>query len=262
MAASRNKSKKPPTAQLGPRSQRRLTLEKVERLATISMAFLGFVSFAWQIREQVSNKVEVIAVETGEPDLTSDGAIRIPLNVINHSDRTVYIRSVILYSATSYSASPDSSLSFDPDSTIRIEPGSIAQFSASPVPILRALALSQATNSAVQVKTTRKIHHYPVKFHFPAVVLNTISVAAGSAPATRVLNTHTASALRARITAECRTLVAPVADSIGVWRTPTGEIWFGGHPVEGGLQATEFICAGIAAAALDDSIKRRVSRDQ
>jgi hypothetical protein len=243
-----------------PSKSRRPSLEVVERFATISMAFLGFLAFAWQVREQVGSRTEIITVETEEPELTLDGDIRLPINVINHSDRAAYIRNVLVNQSLSDSTSSGGSLSFAPDSVIKIEPGGMAHYSASSVPILRAVSLSQSPNIFVHVKTTRKSHRLPISFRFSAATLNTISLAAGGAPVTRALDNRTASALRERIAAECRTLVSPLADTVGVWRDSNGGFWIGGRSVEGGMRATEFICAGIADAALADSIKQLPTR--
>lgn len=192
----------PTVAQASPIRRRRLFLfswDEAEKLATVSMAFLGFLAFGWQVHENFSSKSERVGVETGEPAITPEGGIRLPLHVVNRSDRDIYVRAVTLHTRDS------AQVKYLPDSVIKLEAGDIHTFD-SKMTVASALQIIRLERVSVEVKTTRKSHGQLVQYTLGAATLNTIAVAAGILPPTLDLDSATAADLRVQMVRACGAL--------------------------------------------------------
>jgi hypothetical protein len=209
---------------------RKFTLlwEQSEKFATVFMAFLGLLAFGWQVVEQTGAKTERIVIETGEPTITPQGTIRLPLHVMNHSERSVYVRDVGL------SMSSQSPINFAPDSVVKLESGDKHTYDST-VPVTFALSASQSSELVIQIRTTRKRHDYPARYIFSVATMNTIAQAAGVRPPTLSLDSSTALALRNRIAEECNAKLVG-----GLWRDRNGDLWVGGAVQPG--QAAAVFC--------------------
>ncbi|MET0396155.1 MAG: PTS fructose transporter subunit IIB [Longimicrobiaceae bacterium] len=200
---------------------------------TFFMALLGVAAFAWQVKENVGARTEVLNVETGDPVITSQGFIRLPVSVINLGQVTVYVRSVELTDNSGKLL-----VSFRPNSVEKMEAGEIRPYTAA-TPILAALQINQSSDLILRIKTTREIHQHRARYVFSAATINTIATAAGQRPPTLALDSTTASELRAQIEKECGALKNGRA--LALWRDmSTGQTVLMGDPAPG--QAFDVVC--------------------
>jgi hypothetical protein len=195
-------------------------------VATIVMAALGFIAFLWQVWETARSRTEAFSIQPGMPVVTRTGQVALQFDIINESQRPVYIRSAHLEERTRTAA--PARFQLVPDSVTMIESGNVRRYTTNPMAVLAAVRLGMSDDMLIAIETTRDNHFLRVNYYLPPEFLNTVTSAAGSPPITAPLDTTTYSALRKTVLAECDGSSPGFADSIGVWRAADGNLWFGG----------------------------------
>lgn len=224
----------------------------------------GIIALIWQFQEYRLGRAEIVIAEPAAPVFDSAGNLKLRVDLTNLSERTVYVRSLVLneYPADDQrveSRNNPRQIVFTTDTLVAIEPGSFVRFVGPPTDLVRILEMEQQETASLTYRTTRKQFNWRannILRNDTDIVLQ--QVIGGRVPWSSVDAFRRYDKLTKRLLEECKAEDVPADDPKDLSRRGLVQIWvFSGQP------AREFNLNSLDAAfVLSDSLKRMWSPRQ